>query len=151
MRSKLAQVATNDDAIRLPEPFPRNRRSRHSHGRFTRRRAPAAAMVANAVLLPIGVVGMAGAERIDQIAVIPAACIFVADEQRDRRAGGLAFKDTGEDFDGIGFLPLRHVAGGAGLAAIEILLDIVGRRAPDPADSHRRHSRSPARGFRRMT
>ena len=125
MRPKLAQVATDHDAILLPEPFLGNRCCRHSHGRFTRRRAPAAAMVANAVLLPIGVVRVTGPEGIDQIAVVPAAGVFVSNEQRDGGAGGLAFKDTGEDFDGIGFLPLRDVAGGAWLAPIEIVLDVI--------------------------
>ena len=63
---------------------------------------------------------MTGTERVDQIAVIPAAGVFVSNKQRDGCAGGLAFKDTGEDFDGIGFLPLRDVARGAWLAPIEV-------------------------------
>ena len=83
----------------------------------------AAAMVANAVLLPVGVVGMAGAERVDQISVVFTPGIFIADQQRDRCAGGLTFKDAGQDFDRVGFLPLRDVAGRAGFAPIEILLD----------------------------
>jgi len=66
-----------------------------------------------------------GPERIDQIAVIPAAGIFVPNEERDGGAGGPAFKDTGEDFDGVGFLPLRHMTGGAWLAPIEIVLDVI--------------------------
>ena len=85
---------------------------------------------------------MTGPEGIDQIPVIPAAGIFVSNEQRDGRAGGLAFKDTGEDFDCIGFLPLRDVAGGAWLAPIEVVLDVIdsesktGRAAiHDAADS----------------
>ena len=127
MRPKLTEIATNHDAIVFVEPFLRNRRSRHSHRCFTRRGAPAAAMIANAVLLPIGVVGVTGTEGIDQIAVIPAAGVFVSNEQRNRCAGGLAFKDTGEDFDGIGFLPLRDVAGGAWLAPVEIVLDVIDR------------------------
>src|SRR5688572_24236610 len=100
------------------EPFFCDCRRRHSHSSFPRRCAPAASIVANAVFLPIGVVGMTRTKRVDQIAIIPAARIFISDEQRDRRAGGLAFKDTGEDFDRIGFLPLRDVAGGAWLASI---------------------------------
>src|SRR5437879_6365131 len=117
----------NHDVILLPEPFLGNRRSRHSDGRFTRRRAPATAMIANPVLLPIGIIRVTGSEGIDQITVIPAAGIFVSNEQRDGRAGGLAFKDTGEDFDGIGFLPLRDVAGGAWLAPIEVVLYVSDR------------------------
>jgi hypothetical protein len=70
---------------------------------------------------------MTGPEGIDQIAVIPTAGIFVSNEQRNRRAGGLTFKDTGEDFDGVGFLPLRDVARGAWLAPIKFALNIIDR------------------------
>ena len=90
---------------------------------------PSATMVTNAVFLPIGVVGVAGTERIDQIAIIPAALVFVPNQQRDRRAGRLSFKHPGENFNGIRLLPLRHMAGGTGLAPIEILLDVFDERA----------------------
>ena len=47
----------------LHKPFPGNRRSSDTHRRFTRRRSSATPMVANAVLLPVGVVGVARDER----------------------------------------------------------------------------------------
>jgi hypothetical protein len=81
-------------------------------------------MITNPVLLPIGVVCVTGTKGIDQIAVILAASVFVSDEERDGGAGGLAFKDTGENLDSIGFLPLRDVARGAWLAPIEVVLDV---------------------------
>src|ERR1700744_5511109 len=56
-----------------------------SHLRAT---APAAARIAQAVLAPVGVVGVAGAEGVEDVAVVLAALVGVANEQRDRRAGG---------------------------------------------------------------
>ena len=107
------------------KPFLRDRCRCHSHCCFTRGRAPASAMVTNAIFLPIGIVCVAGPERIDQIAIVPAAGIFVPDEERDGCTGGLAFEDTGKDLDRIGFLPLRDVARGAWFASVEIPLDIL--------------------------
>ena len=52
------------------------------------------------------------------------AVVFIANEQRDRCAGGLSFEYTGENFDGIRLLPLGHMARGTGLATIQILLNI---------------------------
>jgi hypothetical protein len=82
-------------------------------------------MITDPILLPIGIVCVARTEGIDQITVISAASVFVSDEECNGRTGGLAFEDTGKDFDRIGFLPLRDVAGGAGLAAVEIMLNII--------------------------
>ena len=56
--------------------------------------------------------------------VILAARVDIADQQRDRRAGGLALEHAGEDFDRIVFAPLRDMARRAGLATVEIELDI---------------------------
>src|SRR5438093_6186311 len=47
MRSELAQITTNDDAIRFPEPLFRDRGCGDTHGRFSRGRAPATSMIAN--------------------------------------------------------------------------------------------------------
>jgi hypothetical protein len=71
---------------------------------------------------------MTGPKCIDQITVILAAGIFVSNEQRDGRARRLAFKHTREDFDHIGFLPLRDVARRTRLAPIEIPLDVIDRK-----------------------
>jgi hypothetical protein len=70
-----------------------------------------------------------GTEGIDQITVVPAAGIFVPNEERNRSAGGLAFKDTGKDFDGIGFLPLRHVTRRTWFAPIEVVLYVISRES----------------------
>ena len=85
---------------------------------------PAAAIVADAVLLPVRVVGVPGAKRVCDIAVVLAARIDVANQQRDRRAGGRALEYAGEDFDRIGFLTLSDVARSAGTPAIEIVLNV---------------------------
>jgi hypothetical protein len=70
---------------------------------------------------------MTGPEGIDQIAVVLTAGVFVSNKERDGRTGRLAFKHTGENFDRIGFLPLRNMAGSTGLTPIEVLLDIIDR------------------------
>src|SRR5262245_42839294 len=128
MRSQLAQIAADDDAIRLSEPLLGNCRRGDTYGCFPRRRAPSTSMIPNAILLPIGIVGMTRAKRIDEVAVILAPGIFIPDQQGNRRTSGLAFKHAGKNFDGIGFLPLRHMAGGAGLTAVEFLLDVFNRQ-----------------------
>ena len=79
-------------------------------------------------------------------AVVLAALVGVADQERDRRAGGLAFVDAGEDLDRVGFLPLRDVARGAGAAPVEVGLDVGLATAPCRAGSRRSRSRSPGRG-----
>ena len=121
---------------------------------------PPPAVVADAVFLPVGVIGVAGAERVDQIPVVFTPCVFIADQQRDRCASRLAFEDAGQDFDPVGFLPLGHVSGRAGFAAIQILLDIVGGQrqawratiddAPDGravAFAERRHGKDVTKGI----
>ena len=67
-------------------------------GGLARGGSPAAAIVAHAVILgPIGEVGVAGAELVLDLAVVLAALILVLDQQRDRRAGGLALEHAGQD------------------------------------------------------
>src|SRR5262249_14591773 len=121
MRSQLAQIAADDDTMRLSEPLLGNRRGSYTYGRFPGGRAPSTTMIPNAILLPIGIVGMTRAKRIDEVAVILAPGILISDQQRNRRTSGLAFKHARKNFDGIGFLPLRHMAGGAGLTAVAVL------------------------------
>ncbi len=67
---------------------------------------------------------MAGTKARRDLRVVLAARIGVADEERDRRAGGEPLVDAGEDLDHVVFAPLRHMARGAGLAAVEIGLDV---------------------------
>jgi hypothetical protein len=57
---------------------------------------------------------VARAEGVEQVRVVLAALVGVADQERDRRAGGHALEHAGEDLDLVGLLALRDVARGAG-------------------------------------
>ena len=96
----------------------------HHRCRQAGRRATAATRVAQAVFVQVGVVGVTGAEGVQDIAVVLAALVGVLDQQTDRRACGLAFVNAGEDFDRIGLVALRHVPAGAGPAAVQVVLDV---------------------------
>src|SRR6266436_537824 len=72
--------------------------------------AAAAAIIADAVFLPVGVVGVAGTEAVGDVAVIPRALVDIVDHQVDRRAGGRALEGAGEDLDLVGLLALRRIA-----------------------------------------
>ncbi len=67
---------------------------------------------------------MTGAKALRDVAIVLAALILVADQQRDGRAGGLALVHAGEDLHRVRFIALRDMAAGAGAAAIQILLDV---------------------------
>jgi hypothetical protein len=79
------------------------------------------------------------AEGVEDVAVVLAALVGVADQQADRRARGAAFIDTRQDLHRVGFVALRNVAAGAGTAAVEFDLDVgfaqrqTGRAAIDHA------------------
>src|SRR5690606_8181951 len=98
-----------------------------------------AARVANAVLLPVGVVGVAGAELRGDVRVVLAALVGVADQQRDRGAGGAALVDAGKDLHLVGLAPRRGVARLAGGAALQVVGELLrrdlqpGRTAVDDA------------------
>ena len=49
---------------------------------------------------------MAGAEAVGDLAIILGALIGVFDQQPDRRAGGSALENAGQDAHFIGFTPL---------------------------------------------
>jgi hypothetical protein len=66
---------------------------------LARRRAAAAAGVAQAVFQVVGDVGVAGAELGRDVAVVLGALVGVADHQLDRRAGGAALVGAREDLD----------------------------------------------------
>ncbi len=82
---------------------------------------------------------MAGTEGLGDVAIVLAALVLVADQERDGRAGGPALEHAGQDFRGVGFLSLGHMARGAGLAPVEFVLDVTlrqchaGRTAVDHA------------------
>src|SRR6476659_50310 len=106
------------------QPFAGDCAGSHSYCGLTCGLPPTATIIANAVLLPIGIVGMAWPKRIANVAVVLAAGVDVADQQRDRRAGGSALEHAGENLNGIGFLTLGNMPRGPWPAAIEIALDV---------------------------
>ena len=69
---------------------------------------------------------MAGPESVGDGAVILAALVLIADQQGNRRAGGPAFEDAGENLHLIRLAALRHMPGGARLATIQFGLDVGG-------------------------
>jgi hypothetical protein len=83
-----------------------------------------AAMIADAVLLPISVIGVTGAKRVGDRRVVLASCVLVSNQERDRRTGRRAFEYAGKDFDGVGFAALRDMPRCAGFAPVEIVLDV---------------------------
>src|SRR6185312_17215255 len=60
----------------------------HAHGGLAGAGASAAAIVAHAVLLPVGEVGVAGAELVLDVVVVPAALVDIVDDEGDGRARG---------------------------------------------------------------
>ena len=93
--------------------------------------------------MPVSVIGVTGAKCLGDVAVILAALILVAYQQRNRRAGGFAFIHAGENFHRVGFAALRDVARSAGFATVEVMLDVgfaqhqPGRAAIDHAADRR--------------
>ena len=58
MRAELHEMAANGDPVAFREPLLRDGARSNAHRGFARRRAAAAAIVADAVLLPVRIVGM---------------------------------------------------------------------------------------------
>ena len=109
----------------------------HAHGGLASRGAAAATRVADAILLPVGVVSVARPELVGDIAVVLGPLVLVLDDQRDGRAGGLPLEDAGDDLNGVGLLALGGVAGLAGLAPVEPDLQLLraqGNERRDPID-----------------
>ena len=79
-------------AVAFRQPLLGNCTGRHTHRCFTCRGATATAMVAKTVFLRVGVIGVPRTERLADIAVILTALIFVADQQCNWRACGLALE-----------------------------------------------------------
>src|SRR6185503_13735976 len=122
-RADLGEIAANLYGKLLSEILARDRAGRDAHDGLTRGRAATAAVVTNAVLLLIRVVGVAGAEAVLDLRVVAAFLIDVLDEQADRRSRRATLEDAGEDLHLIRLLPLRNMARAAGPASIEIFLD----------------------------
>ena len=75
----------------------------------------------------IGVIGVARAELLGNAAVVLAARVGVADQQRDGRPGSQPQIDASEDFHRIVLMALRGVPGLAGGAARQIGAELLGR------------------------
>src|SRR5262249_38795969 len=86
--------------------------------------AAAATVVAHPVFLPVGVVGVARAKAISDVAIVPRPLIGVLDHQLYRSARRHSVEDAAEDLHQILFLPLCRVARLAGFAHVEPLLDV---------------------------
>src|SRR6185312_3433380 len=124
----LDQRAANDNAG--AEYLARDGASGDAHRGLARRLAAAAAIIADAVFFPISVVGVTRPELVLDRVVVLAARVLVADQQRDRRAGGLALEHAGQDLDRVAFAALGGEARLTGLAFVEPGLD-VGRAQRD--------------------
>ena len=123
-RAELGHPAADDDAVALLQPLARDGAGGDAYRGLARRRAPAATMVADAVFLPVGVVGVPRAEGLGDVAVVLAALILVADQQRDRGAGSTAFEHPGKDLHLVRLAALGDMARGTRLAQIEFGLDV---------------------------
>src|SRR5690606_15618728 len=95
-RTQLRQVTAYAHAL-AGQVLARDGAGRHAHRRFPRRGAPAAAVVAHAVLLPIRIICMSRTKQILDIAVILALLILVLDEHADGRARGDALEYARQD------------------------------------------------------
>src|SRR5690606_7747754 len=92
-----------------------------------RRRSPTAPRIAEAVLVPVGVVGVAGAELALDGAIVLAAVVGVAHQQRQRRAGGDALVHAAQDLALVRLAPRRGMAGLAGGASRQVVGEVVRR------------------------
>src|SRR5262249_52213217 len=106
------------NAMALFQPFLRDRAGGNAHHRLARGSAAAAAAVANAVLLPVGVVGVAGPELLRDRRVGLRALVLVAHQEADRGPRGAALQHAQEELDRVGVAPLRDVARGARFSSI---------------------------------
>jgi len=122
----LRQPALHPHPVPIREPLFRNHCGGDAHGGLARAAAAATARVADAVLVPVGVVRVARAELLADAAVVLAARIRVADQQRDRGAGGQPLVHAAEDFHRVRLVPLRGVPRGAGRAPREVLHEVFG-------------------------
>src|SRR5204862_4467326 len=123
-RADLTEVPVDAHAEARGEVAARNRARGGAHHRLARRRAPAAAVVAHAVFLLVGVVGVSGSEAILDLVVVARARVGVIDEDADRGAGRAALEHAREDAHLVGFAALTDEMRRAAAAAVDILLQI---------------------------
>ncbi|MNZ52926.1 hypothetical protein D3C78_707900 [compost metagenome] len=67
---------------------------------------------------------MGRAEQVFDRRVVFGLLVGVANQQADGATGGTALENPGKDFDFIGFLTLGGVPAGAGLAPVEVVLQV---------------------------
>src|SRR5690606_34855379 len=82
------------------------------------------AIVADAIFLMIGVVRMGRSELVHDAAVILGALVGVLDQQADGGPCGATLEHARENLHLIGFLALGGKARGAGLASVQIALQV---------------------------
>ena len=122
--AELAQIAPDTHTTGLRQGLLRDGAGGHAHAGLTRRRPPAAAVIAHAVFLHVGIVRVPGAELVLDVGVVTRFLIGVLDQQGDRRAGGVALEHAREDAYAVVLAALGGMARLAGFAAIEIVLQI---------------------------
>ena len=133
-RAHLSQIALDTHAEALGEHPACDRTRGHPHGGLAGRRTAAAAIVAHAVFLQVGVVRVVGPEHVLDLGIVARALIGVLDDHRDRRARGHALEHARDDARLVALAALGHVARRPGLAPVEIglqqrLVDRDARRA----------------------
>src|SRR4029077_7377080 len=114
-----------------------------AHHGLARRGTAATEMVAMAVLVRVGVIGVARAEAIDEPVVVTRARVGVLDQQADRRAGGAPRVHAREDAHCVSLASLADEVGSSGTTAINVALQVglreleAGRTAIDNATKRR--------------
>src|SRR5699024_1049105 len=96
----------------------------NAHGGFASGGTSAAAIIAQAVFLFVGVIGMAWTENVFNCAVILRTLVSVFDQQTNAGAGSNAFKNTGENFDLIRLTTLGGIARCPRATTVEIVLQV---------------------------
>ena len=123
-RAKLGEIAANTNSEPLLEELPRHRTRGHPHGRLPRRRTPATAIIADTVLVHVGVVRVGRPELLGYFRVVLRPLVGVFNQQSDGRAGGFTLKHPGENFYLVRFPALGRMPGRTRLATIQIALHI---------------------------
>src|ERR1700733_9067174 len=142
-RADPAEIAIDPHAQAGGQIAPRDGAGGRAHDRFAGRGASAAAVVAHAVFVLVGIVGVTGAEAVADLLVVARARIGVLDEDADRSAGRVPFKHPREDAHRIALTALADEVRGAGTAAIDVglhirLAQLQPRRAAIDDAAHRR-------------
>ncbi len=120
----LRKVAADLHAETLAQVLARDGTGGDAHHGLARRGAPAAAVVAKAVFLLVGVVGVTGTKPVLDLLVVARTRVGVLDEDADGRAGGAALEHTGEDLHRVGFVALTDELRRAGAAPVDVALQI---------------------------